>query len=167
MTYITPAKSGLCTATGAAKAAAITLGAMCGARPATINSRSQLAPHSTIGAETERSSAPSTSQDNLNVKVKRVVLNALIGSRFPCAVFSIEIGESSFLLLPVIGQGKLLFEPLTQVLQRINTNVDSKSRRGQTVVGNARTLEAFKPRIRSHSIPEDSAVFRPTLESPA
>lgn len=50
------------------------------------------------------------------MNVERVVLNALMHRKlFRCAVFSVEIGEGSFLLLPVIGQGKLVVNPLTQV----------------------------------------------------
>ena len=48
--------------------------------------------------------------------MERVVLNALAHRKlFRCAVFSIEIGDGSFLLLPVIGEWKLVVNPLTQV----------------------------------------------------
>jgi len=49
------------------------------------------------------------------VNVERVVLNALMYRKpFRCAVFSIEIGELSFLLSVVIGEGNMVANPLTQ-----------------------------------------------------
>jgi hypothetical protein len=35
---------------------------------------------------------------------------------FRCAVFSIEIGQPPFLLSRVIGEGKLVVNPLTQIV---------------------------------------------------
>src|SRR5215469_1697819 len=114
---ITLGKSGSCTANGVAKAAAITWGVMFGARPATTSSRSQRAVHTRTGTATGQSFARSILQGNFTrVKVARVVLNASMHRKaFRCAVFSIEMGEPSFLLFPVIGEGKLVVNPMTQV----------------------------------------------------
>src|SRR3982750_1758425 len=61
--YIAPAKWDLCTASGAAKAAAITLVVMFGARSATINFKSQPEPRSTTGTAVHRSFARLLSHD--------------------------------------------------------------------------------------------------------
>src|SRR4030095_12221628 len=102
-------KSASYTGNGAAEATAITGRVTSGVRPAMTSSRSMLAPHSRTGAATDQSFARSISPDNSQRERGTLCPQRVDASKpFRCAVFSIEIGEPCFLLLLVIGEGKLV-----------------------------------------------------------